>query len=144
MNSQFSNKCIVNRSDTTYATKQGYRCHSGISRQTAGTKALCMHLLRLPPGAVEKAHLHEDHETAIYLVSGSAELRYGEKLEEFETLRAGEFLYIPPNTPHMPRNPSATTESVVIIARTDPNEQESVRLLPHLEKLVPEWTGKSG
>ncbi|MCZ6672337.1 MAG: cupin domain-containing protein, partial [Verrucomicrobia bacterium] len=115
--------------------------HSGISRQTAGSKGICMHILHLPPGAVEKAHLHRDHETAIYMISGSAELRYGEHLEEHEVIHAGEFLYISPNTPHLPRNASETEECVVVIARTDPNEQESVVLLPELEKLVPDWSG---
>jgi uncharacterized RmlC-like cupin family protein len=142
MISKSSKKCIVNRSNKTYPTKQGFRCHSGISFQTAETIGLCMHVVRLPPGSVEKAHLHQDHETAIYQISGTSELRYGEQLEEFEILRPGEFLYIPPNTPHLPRNSSETEECVVVIARTDPNEQESVKLLPHLEKLVPEWTGK--
>ncbi len=101
-----------------------------------------MHRIRLAPQAVEKAHFHRDHETAIYVVSGSAELRFGEQLEEHEVVCAGEFLYIPPNVPHLPRNVSETEACVVIIARTDPSEQESIVLLPKLEKLVPEWTGR--
>lgn len=126
-----------------YMTKQGFPYHSGVSYQTAGTKGICMHLLRLPPGAVEKAHLHRDHETAIYVVSGSAELRYGERLEVYETIQAGEFLYIPPNVPHLPRNASDTEECVVVLARTDPNEQESVVLLPDLDALASDWPRSS-
>jgi uncharacterized RmlC-like cupin family protein len=37
--------------------------------------------------------------------------------------------------PHLPYNPSQTDEAVVVIARTDPNEQESVVLLPELDGL---------
>lgn len=48
-------------------------------------------------------------------------------------MRAGDFLYIPANMPHHPYNPSPTGDCVAIIARTDPNEQESVVLLPGLE-----------
>jgi uncharacterized RmlC-like cupin family protein len=36
--------------------------------------------------------------------------------------------------PHLPYNPSQTENCVAIIARTDPNEQESVVLLPHLDQ----------
>lgn len=131
--------CVVNRGSQTYMSKQGFPYHSGISSQTAGSRGICMHVLHLPPRAVEKAHLHRNHETAIYIVSGTAELRYGERLKHHAIVRAGEFLYIPPNTPHLPRNPSETEECLVVLARTDPNEQESVELLPHLNELVPEW-----
>ena len=100
-----------------------------------------MHTLRLAHWSVEKAHLHRNHDTAIYIVSGEAEIRFGEELEHHELIHAGEFLYIPPSMPHLPRNPSSTEDCLVVIARTDPNEQESVELLPELEQLVPEWTG---
>ena len=36
-----------------------------------------------------------------------------------------------------PYNPSATETVVAVIARTDPNEQESVVLLPELESIHP-------
>jgi uncharacterized RmlC-like cupin family protein len=41
--------------------------------------------------------------------------------------------------PYLPYTPSTTENCVAIIARTDPNEQESVVLLPHLDRehLVP-------
>ncbi len=43
---------------------------------------------------------------------------------------AGDFVYIPAGVPHQPANASQTEPLVAIIARTDPNEQESVVLLP--------------
>ncbi len=60
---------------------------------------------------------------------------YGEKLEQHMELEAGDFLYIPEGMPHMPYNPSDSESSTAIIARTDPNEQEDVLLLPELEEL---------
>ena len=45
-------------------------------------------------------------------------------------------LYIPAGEPHLPFN-SGPEPVVAVIARTDPNEQESVTLLPELEALVP-------
>jgi len=50
----------------------------------------------------------------------------GERLEEQLSARAGDFIYIPAGMPHLPHNLSATESCVAIIARTDPNEQESV------------------
>ncbi len=49
---------------------------------------------------------------------------------------AGDFVYIPAGIPHLPMNCSDEV-CVVVIARTDPKEQESVVLLPHLESHVP-------
>jgi uncharacterized RmlC-like cupin family protein len=88
-----------------------------------------MHLLTIPPGGRAKAHLHENHETAIYVLSGRAHMWYGEDLSEHLTVEAGEFLYIPAGMPHLPYNPSETEDAVALLARTDPNEQESVVLL---------------
>jgi uncharacterized RmlC-like cupin family protein len=93
-----------------------------------------MHTLRMPPGARANPHLHERHETAIYMLSGEASMWYGENLEQHLVVRAGEFLYIPAGVPHQPYNDSSE-ECVAVLARTDPNEQESVVLLPELDKL---------
>ena len=94
-----------------------------------------MHLLTMSPGTRARAHLHESHETAIYMLSGSAHTWYGDRLEHHVILHAGEMMYIPAGVPHLPANLSATP-ATAIIARTDPNEQESVVLLPELEGLV--------
>ena len=63
---------------------------------------------------------------------------YGERLQHHLIARAGDFLYIPPDMPHPPYNPSDAESCVALIARTDPNEQESVVLLPELENR-PNW-----
>ena len=95
-----------------------------------------MHVLTMPPGAPAKAHLHENHETAIYVLSGEVDTWYGERLENHVLVKAGDLFYIPAGVPHLPANRSGAP-STAIIARTDPNEQESVKLLPELEALAP-------
>ena len=127
--------CVVNSTSDRYMAKQGFPYHAGISANTAGAQAICMHLLTIPPSGREKAHLHRDHETAIYVIAGEAELWYGENLQARLIVHAGDFLYIPPDVPHLPINPSPTESCTVVIARTDPNEQESVVLLPQLDGL---------
>ena len=95
-----------------------------------------MHILTMPPGARAKAHLHESHETAIYVLSGEVDTWYGDELEHHILVKAGDLFYIPAGVPHLPANLSDKPSSAVI-ARTDPNEQESVVLLPHLDARVP-------
>jgi uncharacterized RmlC-like cupin family protein len=128
--------CRVVRRGETYAGKQGFDYFAGISAESVGARGICMHLLEIPPGGRAKAHLHEAHETAIYVLSGVSEVYFGDELEQFCTVGAGEFFYIPAGVPHLPRNAS-TAVCVAVIARTDPNEQESVVLLPHLDARVP-------
>jgi uncharacterized RmlC-like cupin family protein len=121
--------CAVVRVGETYDGKQGLSYFAGISAETVGATGLCMHLVTFPPGARAKAHLHAAHETAIYVLEGEAEMWFGEGLRERLVVRAGEFLYIPAGMPHLPANASETERCVGVLARTDPNEQESVVLL---------------
>ena len=124
--------CRVVREAASFDGKQGLRYHGGISAESVGAQAICMHMLRLPPGARARAHLHAAHETAIYVLSGRAGMWFGEQLEQHIVVTAGEYLYIPAGVPHLPYNPGPD-EAVAILARTDPNEQESVVLRPELD-----------
>lgn len=127
--------CILIPSGETYTGKQAFTYFAGVSAESCGARAICMHLLTIPPGGRARAHLHEAHETAIYVISGRAEMWYGEQLAQHMVCRAGEYVYIPAGVPHLPFNPSETETCTAVIARTDPNEQESVVLLPELEAL---------
>jgi uncharacterized RmlC-like cupin family protein len=129
--------CTIIRPASTFDGKQGFSYFDGISAESARSEALCMHLLTIPPGGRAKAHLHENHETAIYVLAGEAHMWYGEEFADHLVVKAGEFIYIPAGMPHLPMNLS-DAPCTAVIARTDPNEQESVVLrsdlddLPHL------------
>ena len=127
--------CKIVKPGQQYTGKQAFTYFAGIAAETTGSEGICMHLLTIPPGGRAKAHLHEHHETAIYVISGEGAMWYGENLSQHLVSSAGEFLYIPAGVPHLPYNTSDTEPCVAVIARTDPNEQESVVLLPHLEVL---------
>ena len=135
MTDQDKPTCAVIRTGETYTGKQAFTYFAGISADNVGARGICMHLLTIPPGGRAKAHLHETHETAIYVMSGEAEMWYGERLEEHLVCKAGEFVYIPAGMPHLPYNSSQSEACTAVIARTDPNEQESVVLLPDLDEL---------
>ncbi len=127
--------CRVVNAGAPFLGKQGFSYAPAISAETVQAAAIHMQLLTIPPGGRAKAHKHESHETAIYVLSGEGRMWYGERLEHHLVSRAGEFVYIPANVPHLPYNPSATEACVAVIARTDPNEQESVVLLPELDAI---------
>ena len=118
---------IIRRAGTVHG-KQGLDYFAGVSQESAGSRALCLHLLEMPPGTRAKPHYHAAHETAIFVLEGDHEMRYGAQLEQLAQVRAGDFVYIPPGVPHQPYNPGPGVVRAVI-ARTDPNEQESVVLL---------------
>ena len=92
------------------------------------------YLLTIPPGGRGKAHLHANHETAIYILSGEAEMWHGERLQQHLVVHAGDLLYIPAGMPHLPANRSGAETCTTVGADTDPNEQESVILLPALDR----------
>ncbi len=135
-----SGSCVVLHAAESAETRslQGLVNFVGISAESAGSRAICLHLISFPPGGRARAHLHEGHETALYMTSGAVGMWYGPELEHYVEARAGDFVYIPGDTPHLPFNLSDTEEAAAIGARTDPSEQESVVLLPHLEAVHPE------
>jgi len=129
--------CRTVRVASQFEGKQALLYAPGISAESVGAKKIHLQILTIPAGARAKAHKHEDHETAIYILSGKAGTWFGERLEEYFTSEAGDFVYIPAGMLHLPYNLSDTESCVAVIARTDPNEQESVVLLPELDTLHP-------
>jgi uncharacterized RmlC-like cupin family protein len=127
--------CHVIRAGTDFVGKQQLNYASGISAETVGAKGINMQLVTIPALARAKAHKHQEHETAIYILTGTSHMRYGARLEQELVATAGEFLYIPANMPHLPYNLSGTEDCVAIVARTDANEQESVVLLSELDAM---------
>lgn len=117
------------RPQQTHLTKQRLPNFEGVSGATAGAQNLCMHLVIVPPGGKAVVHFHNGYETALYVIKGRAETRFGDNLEHSIVTEAGDFLFIPPNVPHYPVNLSETEEVIAVIARNDPNEQESVVVL---------------
>lgn len=87
----------------------------GGSGPPSGGPALRLHLVMIPPGTRGTPHLH-GHETAGYVVSGEAEVWHGPGLIQRSVVRAGDFIYIPPGTPHLAVNRGDVT-SVTVVAR---------------------------
>jgi len=126
-----SGKDVVTvRVDQSTSSKQTLPIFPGVSTKTAGAKNLSLLKVVIPPGASAEPHMHKGHESAIYLLQGRVETRYGEKLEKSVINQAGDFIFIPPDVPHQPFNLSQTEPAIAIVARNDGDEQEHVILMP--------------
>jgi uncharacterized RmlC-like cupin family protein len=77
------------------------------------------------------------HETAVYILSRAAEMWHGKRLQQHLMVHAGDLLYIPAGMPHLPANRSDAEPCPAVVARTDPNEQESVIVLSACDEAVP-------
>jgi len=118
------------RPDREVLTRQRLPYFVGVSGASAGARGLSMHLVVIPPGARAEPHAHRGHETAIYVLEGRVETRYGEGLAQSVVSEAGDFLFIPPGVPHEAINLSATAPARAVVARNDPAEQDNV--VPYL------------
>jgi uncharacterized RmlC-like cupin family protein len=116
---------------------QGSVYAPGVSAETVGAKSLFLGVVTLPPGKRTKAHVHEFHETAMYMISGEAvDLYSGPDLGHHQTLTVGDYLYIPANVLHVAVN-RGSTPAVFVGSRNEATVNESVVLVPDKDALVP-------
>jgi uncharacterized RmlC-like cupin family protein len=130
-------KGYVVRAGAGYQAEQGSDYEPGVSAETVGSKALFLGMVTLPPGARTRAHVHERHETALYMLSGTeCELWIGDGLQHRETARPGDYIYIPANVLHVAVN--RTNEPAVFLgSRNEATAQESVVFFPEMDSKVP-------
>jgi uncharacterized RmlC-like cupin family protein len=120
-----------------YESEQGSFYTRAISAETVGAKSLFFGIVTIPPGGRTKAHVHQSHESAFYVLSGeNIELWSGGQLEHREIARAGDYLFIPANVPHVAVNRGAMA-AVFVGARNEPTAQESLVMRPELDARVP-------
>ena len=107
-------------------SKQRLPYFFGVSEETSGARGISMSLVVIPPGGAAEPHYHRGFETAIYMLEGSVETRYGKGLRRKVTHRPGDFLFIPPGVPHQPVNLSDREPAKAIVARNNPSTNEEV------------------
>jgi uncharacterized RmlC-like cupin family protein len=127
--------CKVIRPGDSYVGQQGFTYFTGLTGATAGSRALCMTVLTLPDGARAKPHLHQGIETGVYILEGEAEMYFGGRLEHLLRACAGEYVYIPADTPHLVLNRSGAP-CRALVAHSAADDQVGIVLLPDLDALV--------
>jgi uncharacterized RmlC-like cupin family protein len=98
---------------------------AAISGRTVGSEKLWMGRTHVAPSANSGNHHHGDSETAIFVLSGHPVFVFAASADSpgaagetrIET-SPGDFVFVPPFTPHREENPSPDEEAVVVIARS--------------------------
>ncbi len=130
-------KASVVRSGAGYRAEQGSDYEPGVSAETVGSTSIWLGIITLPAGQRTRAHVHEHHETALYMLGGeSIELWTGHQLQYRDIVRPGDYIFIPANVLHVAVNRSETP-AVFIGSRNEPTAQESVLLRPEMDGKVP-------
>jgi uncharacterized RmlC-like cupin family protein len=93
-----------------------------ISQATTGAHNIYMGVFRVPGGATSRPHYHARCESAVYILSGRLEVRWGDHLEEVVTLEPGDLVYVPPRETHVLENLSADEAAEYVVARDAPQE----------------------
>jgi len=73
----------------------------------------------LTSGGCTGGHHHGRHEVALYVISGRAELSWGECLSFSAEVGPGDFAYFSPGIPHQERNLSETETAEFLVVRSD-------------------------
>ncbi|HEY8300775.1 MAG TPA: cupin domain-containing protein [Jatrophihabitans sp.] len=107
--------------DRDTAQTPGMDRRSAISAHRVGSAKLWMGETHVGPSERSGDHHHGEAETAIYVVSGHPEFVFlDERTGEETRLRPepGDYVFVPPYTPHREENNSPDEPAVVVLARS--------------------------
>jgi uncharacterized RmlC-like cupin family protein/uncharacterized protein YndB with AHSA1/START domain len=93
----------------------------------AGGQQTWIGTVSLAPRANTGPHHHGRHEVAVYVMKGSSQIRWGERLEFAAEISSGDFVYFAPYVPHQELNLSAGETLDFLVVRSD-NEKLAVPL----------------
>ena len=89
--------------DNTPQTK-GMKRYAAVAKKNVGAEKIWAGKVNIEPGAKTGAHHHGELESVIYVLSGKAKMRWGEKLEFENYAYPGDFIFVPPFVPHQEIN----------------------------------------
>jgi uncharacterized RmlC-like cupin family protein len=92
---------------------------AAITHARMGAEKLWAGTVVIHPKAKTGAHHHGPVESVIYIVSGRARMKWGERLEFTAEAGPGDFIYVPPYVPHQEINASPTEVLECVLVRSD-------------------------
>lgn len=120
--------------DTNTAQTEGMTRAAAISHARTGADKLWAGTVVINPKAKTGAHHHGPVESVIYVVSGRARMRWGDRLEFVAEAGPGDFIFIPPYVPHQEINAKDDESLSCVICRSG-QEPVVVNLdLPDIER----------
>ncbi len=90
--------------DTNTPQTPGMNRAAAITQARAGAEKLWAGTVVIHPNAKTGAHHHGPVESVIYVVSGRARMKWGDRLEFTAEAGPGDFIYVPPFVPHQEIN----------------------------------------
>ena len=93
-----------------------------VSQATTGATRIYMGVFRVPAGAQSRPHYHANCESAVYMLSGRLEVRWGDHLEQTVTIERGDMVFVPPRETHILRNLSDSEPAEYVVSRDSPTE----------------------
>jgi uncharacterized RmlC-like cupin family protein len=128
--------------DDDTSQTSGMRRFEAISNKRVGSESLWMGQTHVAPSTASGDHHHGEAETAIYVVSGHPEFVFLDETTGQETrihANPGDYVFVPPFTPHREENNDPEREAVVVIARS--TQEAIVVNLPSLTGEAPSIPG---
>tara|TARA_E500000178_G_C16626337_1_gene575614 strand:- start:165 stop:635 length:471 start_codon:yes stop_codon:yes gene_type:complete len=103
--------------DNTPQTK-GMKRFAAITKSNVGAEKIWAGKVEIEPAAKTGAHHHGELESVIYVLSGKAKMRWGEKLEFEIYAYSGDFIFVPPYVPHQEINASKSEKLRCVLFRS--------------------------
>jgi uncharacterized RmlC-like cupin family protein len=97
---------------------EGMNRAAAITSARTGAEKLWAGTVDIHPDAKTGAHHHGPVESVIYVVSGRARMRWGERLEFVAEARPGDFIFVPPYVPHQEINASPDEPLSCVLVRS--------------------------
>jgi uncharacterized RmlC-like cupin family protein len=94
---------------------------AAITHARTGASKLWAGTVNIQANAKTGPHHHGKLESVIYIVSGRARMRWGERLEYFAEAGPGDFIFVPPFVPHQEINAAADQPLVCVLVRSGQN-----------------------
>jgi uncharacterized RmlC-like cupin family protein len=104
--------------DLNTAQTPGMTRAAAITQARTGASKLWAGTVVIEPNAKTGAHHHGELESVIYVVSGRARMRWGERLEFTAEAGPGDFIYVPPFAPHQEINASREEVLSCVLVRS--------------------------
>jgi uncharacterized RmlC-like cupin family protein len=107
-----------NELDAATAQTLGMQRRAAVTTERTGATKLWAGTVTIDAHAKTGAHHHGDLESVIYVLSGLARMRWGDRLEFIAEAQAGDFIYVPPFVPHQEINASDDLQLHCVLARS--------------------------
>ena len=105
--------------DPNTAQTPGMDRRTAIDLARAGASKLWAGTVDIDPDAKTGPHHHGALESVIYVVSGRARMRWGERLEWVAEAGPGDFIFVPPYVPHQEINAAPDERLCCVLVRSD-------------------------